>query len=145
MLSYSNASVNDLFNKIKKINNNLTVKTFHALAFEIYNSYWHKKTTVEPNKNDSLKRIIINKINNDDVFLHLLVNFIGFYYFDFVYASFNKKDNVSVFSFDFEFQNECTLANYLFLKNIKFLYRKMRKRNIFISCFNLKGYVTTNS
>lgn len=139
LLSYSNASVNDLFNKINKINNNLTVKTFHALAFEIYNSYWHKKTTVEPNKNDSLKRIIINKINNDDVFLHLLVNFIGFYYFDFVYASFNKKDNVSVFSFDFEFQNECTLANYLFLKNIKFLYRKMRKRNIFISCFNLKN------
>lgn len=89
LLSYSNASANDLMEKVSRINPELKVKTFHALGLEILNNHNQYKKAIEQQFDAYIRRFFTEKVPNDTEMLNDVLTFYGIYLYD--NTSFKKK------------------------------------------------------
>ena len=79
LLSYSKKSASDLNEKVSRINDNLTVATFHKLGLEILKEVNKKSLTVEEQFNAIIEQYFREEINNRPEISEKVLNFFALY------------------------------------------------------------------
>lgn len=77
LLSYSKASAEDLAQKVQKVNNDIKVKTFHALGLEILNCYRGTKNTVEEQFTSIIRKYFEEELLKDNDAMKEALEFYG--------------------------------------------------------------------
>ncbi|MFA6860865.1 MAG: UvrD-helicase domain-containing protein [Bacilli bacterium] len=79
LLSYSKNSANDLKKKISEVNDQLEVRTFHALGLSILTEALHQKMTVEDQFDAIIERYFREKLSSDQRSLYQILTYYSLY------------------------------------------------------------------